>query len=304
MSGIDGDWTKPAAMAIPKEGYFEEERGRYGPILPTDSRLLRVLHHREGEGGPRGRGPGVRQDHRRDHRSEPGGVGAAQVALLAVESLRRRFWSALPVHGHLRHRLRQVHRGRGAAVQRDRHHDRFHPISKVPGGLEGEPGGVHQIRPRSPVPSFLEYGEYPYVTADEIKKALRLKAAFSTCSTRCSNDAGARVRRHSAHPADPHAGDHRALRVPVVRHPRRRPGVADRVARQGAVGGRCAGHGGQLGSLGHVGVHVEWPARARRARGVAGDLSRRVPRGHGGPRRHPRRHRRARTRTLGRRPGR
>ena len=28
--------------------------------------------------------------------------------------------------------------------------------------------------------SFLEYGEYPYVTADEIKKALRLKAAFST----------------------------------------------------------------------------------------------------------------------------
>jgi hypothetical protein len=29
------------------------------------------------------------------------------------------------------------------------------------------------------VPSFLEYGEFPYVTADEIKKALRLKAAFS-----------------------------------------------------------------------------------------------------------------------------
>ena len=28
------DWTKPAAMAIPKEGYFELERGRYGPIFP------------------------------------------------------------------------------------------------------------------------------------------------------------------------------------------------------------------------------------------------------------------------------
>ena len=28
-------------------------------------------------------------------------------------------------------------------------------------------------------PSFLEYGEYPHVSADEIKKALRLKAAFS-----------------------------------------------------------------------------------------------------------------------------
>ncbi len=28
-------------------------------------------------------------------------------------------------------------------------------------------------------PSFLEYGEYPYVSADEIKKALRVKAALS-----------------------------------------------------------------------------------------------------------------------------
>ncbi len=28
-------------------------------------------------------------------------------------------------------------------------------------------------------PSFMEYGEYPYVSADEIKKALKLKAAFS-----------------------------------------------------------------------------------------------------------------------------
>jgi len=28
-------------------------------------------------------------------------------------------------------------------------------------------------------PSFLEYGEYPYFTADEIKKALRVKSALS-----------------------------------------------------------------------------------------------------------------------------
>src|SRR5437762_10581333 len=28
------DWTKPAAMAIPKEGYFQLEQGRYGPIYP------------------------------------------------------------------------------------------------------------------------------------------------------------------------------------------------------------------------------------------------------------------------------
>ena len=28
-------------------------------------------------------------------------------------------------------------------------------------------------------PSFLEYGEYPFVTADEIKKALRIGNALS-----------------------------------------------------------------------------------------------------------------------------
>ena len=30
------DWTKPAAMAIPKGGFFEDkvEQGRYGPLFP------------------------------------------------------------------------------------------------------------------------------------------------------------------------------------------------------------------------------------------------------------------------------
>jgi hypothetical protein len=34
MPTTDHDWTEPAAMAIPEEGYFELERGRYGPIYP------------------------------------------------------------------------------------------------------------------------------------------------------------------------------------------------------------------------------------------------------------------------------
>src|SRR5512133_1907726 len=28
------DWTKPSAMAIPKEGYFNLQNGRYGPVFP------------------------------------------------------------------------------------------------------------------------------------------------------------------------------------------------------------------------------------------------------------------------------
>ncbi len=30
----DHTWTTPAAVAIPREGYFELERGRYGPLFP------------------------------------------------------------------------------------------------------------------------------------------------------------------------------------------------------------------------------------------------------------------------------
>ena len=34
MPATDHQWSKPAAMAIPAEGYFELERGRYGPVFP------------------------------------------------------------------------------------------------------------------------------------------------------------------------------------------------------------------------------------------------------------------------------
>src|SRR5262249_45208285 len=34
MATATPDWSKPAAMAIPKEGYFKLEQGRYGPVFP------------------------------------------------------------------------------------------------------------------------------------------------------------------------------------------------------------------------------------------------------------------------------
>ncbi len=49
------DWSKPAAMAIPKGGYFEDkfEQGRYGPIFPKSpacygfSILAKIIPGRE-----------------------------------------------------------------------------------------------------------------------------------------------------------------------------------------------------------------------------------------------------------------
>src|SRR5258705_292302 len=90
IAATENDWTKPRAMAIPKEGYFKLERGRYGPVYPKSP---------------------------------------ACYAFTII-------WKTNP----------------SAFVKFVREHQ---------------------------CPSFLEYGEYPFVSAGEIKKALKLKAAFS-----------------------------------------------------------------------------------------------------------------------------
>ena len=41
------------------------------------------------------------------------------------------------------------------------------------------PDGFAKFVRAHQVPSFLEYGEYPFFSADEIKKALRIKSAFT-----------------------------------------------------------------------------------------------------------------------------
>ena len=67
-----------------------------------------------------------------------------------------------------------------AMFEKARH---YHGLRK-PGGVSRSigkqmlPAFVKFVRDHQR-PSFLEYGEYPYVTADEVKKALRVKSALS-----------------------------------------------------------------------------------------------------------------------------
>ena len=60
-----------------------------------------------------------------------------------------------------------------------RHHTVFENLEGFPEDWKTNPAAFVKFVREHQCPSFLEYGEYPYVTADEIKKALRLKAAFS-----------------------------------------------------------------------------------------------------------------------------
>jgi hypothetical protein len=179
MAAIEQDWSKPAAMAIPKEGYFEFERGRFGPIYPRTpacygfSIIAKVKDGREE--AIRAYGKQIEEA----IAASPEVLAPLRLALPALGAVRCRLGPALSVSRHFRHRLRQVHRRRGGPVQPDWHHDRLHQPRGVPGGLEGNTAAFAKFVREHQFPSFLEYGEYPYVTADEVKKALRLKAAFS-----------------------------------------------------------------------------------------------------------------------------
>ena len=179
MPMSDHDWSKPAAVAIPKEGYFELEQGRYGPIYPRTpacygfSIIAKVKEGREEAVRAYGK------------QIEEAIAGSPDVlAPLRLHYLR---WVLFDVGSGLHFQYQGIF---------DTDFDKYTEdavalfsatgITTVFTNLEGfpedwkeNPDAFVQFVREHQCPSFLEYGEYPYVTADEIKKALRLKAAFS-----------------------------------------------------------------------------------------------------------------------------
>ncbi len=125
------DWTKPAAMAIPKEGYFKKEQGRYGPVFPKTPAcygftiIAKIIPGREP----------VFHEYAKTIEEAVAGPARlprrAQAALPALGALPDQRRDVLHVPGDLRHRFRQVHRGCGAAVHEPRRSDRRSRISKA-----------------------------------------------------------------------------------------------------------------------------------------------------------------------------
>ena len=172
-------WSKPAAMAIPAEGYIELQRGRYGPVFPRTpacygfSIIAKVKPGREAA--------------IREYGKVIEGAIAATPDLLAPLRLHYLRWVLFDVGGGPHFQYQGIF---------DTDFDKYTEdaiklftqsgVTTVFTNLEGFPEDW-QTNPEAFIkfvrehqcPSFLEYGEYPYVTADEIKKALRLKAAFS-----------------------------------------------------------------------------------------------------------------------------
>jgi hypothetical protein len=173
------DWTKPAAMAIPKEGYFNLQQGRYGPVYPKTPAnygftiIAKVKPGREAI--VREYGKTIEQT----IRDLPDGL-----AVLKLHYLR---WVLFDIDAQTYFMYQGIF---------DTDFDKYtedavslfskYGINTIFENLEGfpmdwktnTPAFVEFVR-KHQRPSFLEYGEYPYVTADEIKKALELKAKFS-----------------------------------------------------------------------------------------------------------------------------
>jgi hypothetical protein len=173
------DWTKPQAMAIPKEGYFQLENGRYGAIYPRTPSCYGFTIIAKIKPG--------REDVIRAY-----GKTIEKAIADLPDAL-----AALKLH-YLRWVLFDVGKDTYFMYQGifDTDFDKYtedavalftkYGVNTVFENLDGfpedwktnVPAFVKFVREHQ-CPSFLEYGEYPYVTADEIKKALKLKAAFA-----------------------------------------------------------------------------------------------------------------------------
>jgi hypothetical protein len=175
----ENDWRKPTAMALPKEGYFKLQQGRYGPIYPRTpacygfSVVGKVKHGRE--------------QAVRDYGKTIEDAVKDDPSVLAPLQLHYLRWILFDVGSGLHFMYQGIF---------DTDFDKYIEdaialfnktgISTVFMNLEGWPEdwktnvpAVIKFFRDHQCTSFLEYGEYPYVSADEIRKALKLKAAFT-----------------------------------------------------------------------------------------------------------------------------
>ena len=174
-----GDWRKPAAMAIPKDGYFKLEQGRYGPVFPRTPANYGFTVIAKIKPG--------REEAVREYGKTIEKAIAETPDVLAPLRLHYLRWVIFDVGSGPHFMYQGIF---------DTDFDKYVEdaialfvktgITTVFVNLEGWPDdwktnvpAVTKFFRDHQRPSFLEYGEYPYVTADEVKKALRVKGALA-----------------------------------------------------------------------------------------------------------------------------
>jgi hypothetical protein len=173
------DWSKPKAKAIPKEGYFTLEQGRYGPTYPRTPAchgftiIAKIKPGTEAE---------IRQYGQRIEQAIDGDPHA--LAALRLHYLRWVLFDIGPdkyfmYQGIFDTDFDKYTEDAIALFSATGINTIFEKLEGFPTDWKTNgPAFIKFVRDHQ-CPSFLEYGEYPYVSAAEIKKALALKRAFS-----------------------------------------------------------------------------------------------------------------------------
>lgn len=178
MFAPDKDWTKPQAMAIPEEGYFEFKEGNYGPVFPRTPACYGFTIIAKVKSG--------REDAMRAYGLTIEKALQGDPNYLAPLKLHYLKWVLFDIGNEKYFMYQGIF-----DTDFDKYTDDAVALFAKSGintafeNLEGFPADwktnipafIRFVREHHR-PSFLEYGEYPYVTADEIKKALKVKQAL------------------------------------------------------------------------------------------------------------------------------
>ena len=176
--GVD-DWTRPAAMAIPEKGYFTLEKGRYGPVFPRTPACHGFTIVAKVKPG--------REAAFRDFGRQIEETIAAVPDALAVLQLHYLKWVLFDIEGATYFMYQGIFDTDFDKYTEDAVRlfsatglsTSFENLEGFPEDWRTNPDAFIEFVRQHHRPSFLEYGEYPYVSVAEIKKALRLKASFS-----------------------------------------------------------------------------------------------------------------------------
>jgi hypothetical protein len=174
------DWTQPAAMAIPKGGAFKQEQGRYGLIYPQTpanygfSILAKVKPGREAAV--------------REYGNTLEKAVAANPGVLAPLKLHYLRWLLFEIKGESYFMYQGIFdtdfdkyiEDAVALFASTGIQTVFTNFEGFPENWQGNVPAWNKFFRDHQCPSFLEYAEYPYVSADEIKKALKVKDAMSS----------------------------------------------------------------------------------------------------------------------------
>jgi len=168
---------KPVAMAIPKDSQFEQ--GKWGPIYPKTpscygfSIIAKIK-------------PGTEENFYEYARNVEAGV-AGTPDLLDVLKLHYLRWNLFDINGETYFQYMGIFdtdfdkytEDAVAIFSATGLNTVFENLEGFPEDWKTNPDAFVRFVREHHRPSFLEYGEYPFVSAAEIKKALNMKNAFT-----------------------------------------------------------------------------------------------------------------------------